>query len=228
MKTEFYKKYLALALFNLLVFNLKTTTSETIKHVNVLINTKEASAPESKINDNIFQRVARRTVGYLRKFFWDNFHTVERNMCYRSKQLTAARLKKYSQKYNIKTIINLRGTKENKSWWTEEQEFAKNNNIKIIDIRLSADELPLKNDILNILNAFDSAQKPILIHCRRGADRTGMIAALWVLDKMGKNKKYAKAQLSLWYGHYKYFTPHMIRFIEMWEGREWFLNSYNI
>lgn len=243
MKARYYnnKKHFVLALFHLLIFNTmqaslpihKEASKEEERLFQVkLEENKDSSVPtELQNKPNSFLKKVnsffKNVVSYTRKFFWDNFHTVEKEKCYRSKQLTPTRLKKYLDKYEIKTILNLRGTKEDKSWWTQEQEVAKQNNIKVINIRLSADELPCKKDILNILDVFDKTDKPILIHCRRGADRTGMICALWVLYKMGKNKKYAKTQLSLWYGHYRYITPNMVKFIDMWEGREWLMDCYN-
>jgi hypothetical protein len=43
--------------------------------------------------------------------FWNNFHKVDEGV-YRSAQILPWRLKKIIKKYNIKTIINLRGKKK--------------------------------------------------------------------------------------------------------------------
>lgn len=46
-----------------------------------------------------------------------------------------------------------------------------------------------------------SVPKPILIHCRSGADRSGLAAALYVSKVAGLDNAKAEAQLSFYYGH---------------------------
>ena len=46
------------------------------------------------------------------KEFFDNFHVVEKGKFYRSQQLSPEKLGHYLKKYNIKTLINLRGDNE--------------------------------------------------------------------------------------------------------------------
>ena len=48
----------------------------------------------------------------LLNLFWFNFHKVDDGV-YRSAQLMPWRLKKIIKKYNIKTVINLRGNNKN-------------------------------------------------------------------------------------------------------------------
>ena len=45
------------------------------------------------------------------------------------------------------------------------------------------------------------APRPVLIHCKTGADRSGLAAAMWkvVVDKEPKSE--AAKELSFWYGH---------------------------
>ena len=44
------------------------------------------------------------------------------------------------------------------------------------------------------------AEEPILIHCKSGADRTGLVAGLWLLLQ-GRPVSEAAAQLTLRHGH---------------------------
>jgi len=44
---------------------------------------------------------------------------------------------------------------------------------------------------------------PVLVHCRAGADRAGLAAALY-LAATGRAPEEARAQLSLRYGHFPY------------------------
>ncbi len=158
----------------------------------------------------------------------DNFYVVQNNQIYRSKQLSGKTLQYYIEKYEIKTIINLRGENPGKDWWEKENNVAQNNQINFINIALSAAILPSKENIIKLLHSYDNATGPILIHCQGGADRTGMAAALWKLYKEKTNKKTATKELSIKFGHRKFKkTKAMDFFIDKWQGKEWLLNSYN-
>ena len=55
-----------------------------------------------------------------------------------------------------------------------------------------------------ILAMMRQAPKPLVIHCRSGADRSGLIAALYLFTIEGKRAETAAQQLSLFYGHFPY------------------------
>ena len=56
-----------------------------------------------------------------------------------------------------------------------------------------------------LINIVKNAKKPILIHCKAGADRTGLVSALYLYSIGDKN---ALKMLSLKYGHFPYlFSP---------------------
>lgn len=156
----------------------------------------------------------------------NNFSTVEKNKLYRSKQLSPKMLGFYINKYGINTIINLRGRNQ-KKWYFDELELCKNKNIKLYSIPMSANYLSSKENLIKLLNVFDLAKKPILIHCKSGADRTGEAAALWALEKQGKSKKKALKQLSIQFLHFKAKYPAKDFLIKIWQGREWLINAYN-
>jgi protein tyrosine/serine phosphatase len=49
-----------------------------------------------------------------------------------------------------------------------------------------------------LINIVKNAKKPILIHCKAGADRTGLVSALYLYSIGDKN---ASKMLSFKYGH---------------------------
>ncbi|WP_219928901.1 tyrosine-protein phosphatase [Palleronia abyssalis] len=51
------------------------------------------------------------------------------------------------------------------------------------------------------MQVIRDAPKPLLIHCRGGADRTGLTCALYVAGIDGRGEDAAEAQLSISYGH---------------------------
>jgi protein tyrosine/serine phosphatase len=55
-----------------------------------------------------------------------------------------------------------------------------------------------------ILAILRQTPKPLVIHCRSGADRAGLIAALYLVAMEGQRAETAVQQLSLFYGHVPY------------------------
>jgi len=150
-----------------------------------------------------------------------NFYCVTLNEAYRSAQLDSDELVYYIQKYKIKSksILNLRGAKPKKSWYKDEMEVCKQYNVKHYDLRLSAQREPGKEDIERLLTIFEVAPRPILIHCQGGADRSGLVAAMWKLYVDKESKSEARKQLSIFYGHIPFGpTSAMDEFFEKWSG----------
>ena len=131
--------------------------------------------------------------------FWTNFHKVDEGV-YRSAQLTPWKLKKIIKKYNIKTIINLRGNKKN-YLYEKEKEICEKMGVKYISFSIASRSLPKPEEIEKLVEFFKNEQKPMLFHCKAGADRTGFVATLYHIIN-GKNKKDAiKRELKLKYGY---------------------------
>lgn len=86
-------------------------------------------------------------------------------------------LKKLSKK-GIKTIINLRGKSNESQWYANESSIAKKYHVQMYDIGLSPHDLPEYSKLRNTLDILLIAEKPILIHCHRGIDRTGLVSVL--------------------------------------------------
>lgn len=157
----------------------------------------------------------------------DNFSTVEKGAFYRSGQLSAGRLSAYIKRYGIKTVINLRGNHPEKKWWQKEFEVTQKNNVLLFDIPMKASYLTSKKNIRTLLNIFDTASRPMLVHCRVGVDRTGEAAALWVLDQQHKSNKTALKQLTIWHRHNRLAHPAKTFLIKIWRGRQWLENEYD-
>ena len=130
-----------------------------------------------------------------------NFHEIDPGELYRSAQMDRDELEYYIQKYNIHSILNLRGNGAGEPWYEEEITVSKEFNITHFDIGLSADKAPSDRNINELLNIFHNAPKPLLIHCKSGADRSGLAAAIWKVTMEGKSPIVAKRQLSILYGH---------------------------
>lgn len=132
----------------------------------------------------------------------NNFHEVLHGELYRSAQPNGRELASYASGHGIRTVINLRGEHVGTGWYDEELKASTDLGLKHIDFSMSSrTELTPKqaNDLIRI---FETAEKPILIHCKAGADRTGLAAALYLASVGQAGEEAAEAQLSLLYGHF--------------------------
>ncbi len=157
--------------------------------------------------------------------FWFNFHKVDEGV-YRSAQLTPWKLKKIIEKYGIKTIVNLRGTKQN-YMYEKEKEICKKEGVKYIPFQISSRSLPKDYEIETLINIFKNEQKPILFHCKAGADRTGMVTTLYHIIN-GKSKKEAiRKELRLKYGFLSLSKAGRIKkMFELYDEKEDFLKWF--
>lgn len=147
-----------------------------------------------------------------------NFHPITDGEAYRSAQLDRDELLYYIGKYHIKTILNLRGSNPDESWYREEIRTSAEQKVAHYDISMSASSTPKKDDIEEMIRIFRTAPRPILIHCQAGADRSGLAAAIWKVVIDGRPKKEAAGQLSILYGHMPLGpTTVLDRFFESWE-----------
>jgi hypothetical protein len=145
-----------------------------------------------------------------------NFHTIQNGAAYRSKQPTADELSSYIDKYDIKTIINLRGKQPNAEWWQKQNAIAQQHNVKLIDIPIKGHKTVKPEQLRQIILALDE-DPALLIHCRQGRDRSGLGAALYQIEKMGYPLSEAEEQLAMTpFGHIWFFYPKIRRLVRMW------------
>lgn len=133
----------------------------------------------------------------------ENFHEVERGVLYRSAQMSGAQIERVAETYGIHSILNLRGANHGKDWYYEEIAAAKSKGIVHYDFDISARRFVAPNEAEQIIVIIRNAPKPILIHCKDGADRTGLVAALFRFSR-GASREEANGELSLRYGHFPY------------------------
>ncbi|NLS20371.1 dual specificity protein phosphatase family protein [Rhizobium sp. P40RR-XXII] len=137
--------------------------------------------------------------GYLQ--LRGNFHTVIDGQLYRSAQPTSDQLTFYVRTYGIKTIINLRGNHPGTAWYDNEVAVTRGLGIVHIDFGMSSSKLISPRTAQQIVELMTTAPKPILIHCQSGADRSGLVAALYMKKIAGLDEQRARGQLSFYYGH---------------------------
>jgi protein tyrosine/serine phosphatase len=132
--------------------------------------------------------------------YYPNFYPVIPKVVYRSGQLTEHRFNLYIRQYKIKSIINLRGAEPDMPWYQMEQRIVKKNGVKHYDIPMSAMGANSPANLALLIKTLEEAPKPVLIHCWRGADRTGFAAAAALIVLNDDSLQQAKQQISYKYG----------------------------
>ena len=172
-----------------------------------------------------FWKVVSEEHNFL-NLFWFNFHKVDEGV-YRSAQLTPWRLKKVIKKYGIKTIINLRGNNKN-YLYKREKEICEEMGVEYYSVSLlsRSPERIKKSELKKLVEILKSAKKPLLFHCKAGADRSGFVAVLWHILN-GRDKEWAmKKELRLKYLYLPWSKAGKIkRVFELYDGGdfvEWF------
>jgi protein tyrosine/serine phosphatase len=146
-----------------------------------------------------------------------NFHPVTSGEAYRSAQLDQDEFEYYIHKFGMRSVINLRGNNAGERWYEEEINTCQKLGTNHYDLGLSAGRKPSSGEIQALLNLFETAPRPVLIHCKAGADRSGLAAAIWLVVVDGKPKSESKKQLSIRYGHIPIGSTQVLdRFFEKW------------
>lgn len=131
-----------------------------------------------------------------------NFAMVSKEL-YRGEQPTAEGFRKLKS-LGVKTIINLRALHSDRA-------MLKGLGLNYCHLYFKTWH-PEKEDILKFLKvAMNPKYQPVFVHCQHGADRTGMMVAIWRVFVEGWAKAEAKAELpnfgfhSIWKNILNYF-----------------------
>lgn len=139
-------------------------------------------------------------------------------------------------KAGLKTIVNLRGGRSHGAWQLE-RDAAERHGITIVDLVLRSREAPDRETLLQLPEFFDSLAYPVLGHCKSGADRAGLFAALYLLVVEKASVARALRELTLLKGHFRYAQTGILdAFLEVYrdEGEakgkafmEWVRDDYD-
>ncbi len=104
-----------------------------------------------------------------------NFHKINENF-YRGGQPTAEGIKRLAR-LGVKTVINFR---DPDGKVRREKQVTEENGMRFFNPHLSNWFKPKDSEIEKIIEIIqDPANQPVFIHCKRGADRTGTVVAVY-------------------------------------------------
>lgn len=131
-----------------------------------------------------------------------NFYKLSNN-AYRSSHPSPSFIKKLHQQHGIKTILSMRG-KDLSGAYLLEKEACDKYGITLINHPMSSRSLPDVDKILQAKHILETAEYPILLHCKSGADRAGMMSVFYKLFIEKEPINDALKQLSMKYGHFRW------------------------
>jgi protein tyrosine phosphatase (PTP) superfamily phosphohydrolase (DUF442 family) len=161
------------------------------------------------------------------RVLWHNLAVVDPGILYRSNHPTPAQLAAVVRRHGIRTVINLRGARACGSDALS-REAAARLGLVHVDMALESRGAPHKDRLLRLIDIYQSMTAPTLIHCKSGADRAGLAAALYILLRGGTAAQ-ARRQLSWRYGHVSasrtgILDAFVLRYAASGEGRKPFLD----
>lgn len=149
--------------------------------------------------------------------FSGNFRTVVPGEAYRSGQLAPAALDETIDRYGIRTVISLRGGSEKDGWFRRERQVCLESGVGLQKVRLDASRLPPPGEVIQLARLFRTSPKPVLFHCKAGADRAGLAAALYLhLEEEVPADQAKNEQLTWRYGHFPLETAAMDEFFDLY------------
>ncbi len=179
----------------------------------------------------------------LNAFYSGNFCEVIPDRVYRSAQPEPDQLKHYIKQYGIRSIINLRGYVDKIT--DEECRIAEENNVDLYVLEgFSAYKIPSRPALLKLIATIEKVEKPLLIHCRQGIDRTGTASVLAVMT-VGEQpfdlarwegyippgpwkRKYGKHHISDIFGMYaQYCNDNQLNRNDLANFKSWAVNIYS-
>ncbi len=105
-----------------------------------------------------------------------NFRVVVPRKVYRSAQPSPSQLKSWAQRYRLKTILCLRGSAGGIT--QQEKALAESLGLTMLSVPIRSYTPVPRDSLARLIRALEHAELPVLIHCRDGFDRGGMVSAL--------------------------------------------------
>ncbi|MFL1461966.1 fused DSP-PTPase phosphatase/NAD kinase-like protein [Roseococcus sp. DSY-14] len=131
---------------------------------------------------------------------WRNWGVVESGALYRSNHPLPWQLEQAARRHGLRSVINLRGHRPDCGSDALGRAAAARLGLAHADQPLESRGAPHKDRLQRLIGLYRSLPRPILIHCKSGADRTGLAAGVWRLIHGGTAAEAAR-ELSWKHGH---------------------------
>jgi protein tyrosine phosphatase (PTP) superfamily phosphohydrolase (DUF442 family) len=137
---------------------------------------------------------------------------------FRSNHPDHRRLADYARR-GIRTILSFRGA-QTKAFHRLEAESCAALGLDLHVIGMASREAPRREAMLELLDFFDTAPRPFLMHCKSGADRTSLASALYLIHVKGASVAEARAQMSPRFIHFRWTATGVLdAVLDLYEAR---------
>lgn len=137
----------------------------------------------------------------------------------------------------IRTILNLRGVSDAPHYRFERAACARLG-LQLVDFEgLTARHAPSRDILLQLLDVLRGVEKPVVMHCKSGADRSSLAAAVYLLGIEGATIDAARAQFSPRFIHFRWTRTGVLdRILDTYEAahrdtgigfEDWLRNGYD-
>jgi protein tyrosine phosphatase (PTP) superfamily phosphohydrolase (DUF442 family) len=133
------------------------------------------------------------------RFIYANRHKVS-DRVWRSAQPAPSGIALFARR-GVRTIVNLRGERDCGSYRLE-QAACRRYGIELVNFKSArARGAPDRAFFHEAKALFERIEYPMAMHCKSGADRAGLMSALYLIFHEGRPVEEARRALSLRYGH---------------------------
>lgn len=136
--------------------------------------------------------------GFFR-YVYLNFHKVG-SRAFRSAQPAPHHIKRYVRA-GVRTVVNLRSP-DMMPQQRLEMEACENAGLAYRAVKLRSREAPRRETLEAVAALLNDIEYPAVFHCKSGADRVGLMSALYLIFQENAPISVAKKQLSILYGHF--------------------------
>ena len=143
-----------------------------------------------------------------------------------------------AQRDGVQAVLSLRGAETHVGSNQLEWDTCKRIGLRLVHFPLGSRSEPSRDQVLKIMDLLETLPKPLLVHCKSGADRAGLTSAIHLIMQ-GESYETATKQLDFWrHGHIRQAKTGVLdHFLETWHAwelahpgatfRDWVANHYD-
>jgi hypothetical protein len=139
----------------------------------------------------------------------DNFHETTAGEWYRGAQMSESQLAARIRENDIRSVLRLVGTEDsNREDYESDVAATDATGAELLVAKLPTSRLPYRSELATLFEqldriARDASLRPVLVHCKQGSDRTGLVTVIWLHDYRGMALEQAREQLAFFpYMHF--------------------------
>jgi len=144
-----------------------------------------------------------------------------------------------AKRAGIRTVLSLRGNEQHLGSNQLEWDTCKRIGLKLVHFPLPSRSAPSRQQVLGIIELLTTLPKPLLIHCKSGADRAGMVSTIYLILQGQPLKPAMRQQMAFWrHGHLRQAKTGVLdHFLKAWgswqaahpgaDFKDWAENHYD-